>query len=119
MKIEEIDFFTLVRLDTNSLDLGNVSRLASILDDICAGKCKHHRDIVLDLGAINRLDSSGIGLLIHFNRVVVKYGCNMYFINTSEPIERILDITKLDGYFKVYKDYEELMLNYNKEEDNE
>ena len=114
MKIEEVILFTIIRLETNSLDLANVPRIPGILEDLCSSECRINQDIVLDLQDINNMDSSGIGLLVHFHQIISKYGCKMYFINSNETLDKILAISKLDTFFEMFKNYNEISNMYKK-----
>jgi anti-sigma B factor antagonist len=112
VKVEEIIFFTVIRIETQSLDLENVPKLSKLLEELCSSECRINRDIVMDLQDVNKIDSSGMGLLVHFHQIIVKYGCKMFFINTNEIVNKILELSKLDGFFKIYKNYEEFVTSY-------
>ena len=111
MRIDDIKFFTIIKVEKNSFDLENVPKLSKLLEELCDNECRIDKDIVLDLQNINFISSSGIGLLVHFNQMITKYKCNLYFINTNESVNKILELSKLNDFFKIYKNYDELIFD--------
>jgi anti-sigma B factor antagonist len=106
---DKIKFFSIIRLDKNCLDLECVPDFSKLLEELCTGECQINRDIVIDLKDIIFISSSGIGLLVHIHQMISKFKCKLYFINTNESVNKILELSKLISFFKVYKDYEEFV----------
>ena len=68
--------------------------------DSIARLLKHHRkDIVLNLSALQYLDSSGIGELARIYVSVVKVGGQMKVVGLAPKVEEILKITQLYQVF--------------------
>ena len=112
MRTNNIKFFTIIRLDKHSLNLESVPDLSKLLEELCKNECRIDRDIVLDLQDINFISSSGVGLLVHMHQMIVKNKKDLYFINTNDAVNKILEISKLDSFFKIYKTYEDLYSIY-------
>ena len=108
---DDIKVFSVIRLDKNCLDLECVPKFSKLLEELCTIECKVNRDIVVDLRDITFISSSGIGLLVHIHQIIARFKGSLYFINTCESVDKILELSKLNSFFKIYKNYEELCDN--------
>lgn len=54
---------------------------------------QHH--LLLDLEAINFLSSSGIGVLLKYQKIVRRIGGSLGIVRMSEAVRRVLDLSKL------------------------
>ena len=60
--------------------------------------------IILNLGAVNYIDSSGIGELVSSYTTVTNGGGQLKLLNLTKKIQELLAITKLLTVFQVYND---------------
>ncbi len=65
---------------------------------------KGDKKIVLNLGDINYIDSSGIGELVSTYTTVTNSGGQLKLLNLTKKIRELLAITKLLTVFDVYDD---------------
>ena len=62
------------------------------------------KKIILNLGDVNYIDSSGIGELVSTFTSVANQGGKLFLLNLTKKIQELLAITKLLTVFKVYED---------------
>ncbi len=111
------DFSIRIR-QTGMVSLVDVSgRLTSFetgaLRDSISGLLKQgHKDIILNLTALQYLDSSGIGELARVYVSVVKQSGQMKVIGLSSKIEEVLKITHLYQVFPEFPDEEAALQSF-------
>ena len=54
------------------------------------------RRIVIDLGAVEFIDSSGLGLLVNVQRRVEHVTAHLVIVEPAERVRRVFEITRLD-----------------------
>jgi anti-sigma B factor antagonist len=79
---------------------GSVSLRAAIKRLIEEGKKK----ILLNLGKVSYVDSSGIGELVSSFTTINREGGQLKLLNLSQKIQDLMTITKLHTVFDVYDD---------------
>jgi anti-sigma B factor antagonist len=62
------------------------------------------KKIVLNLGDVNYIDSSGIGELVSTYTTVTSNGGQLKLLNLTKKIQELLQITKLLTVFQVFED---------------
>jgi len=62
------------------------------------------RKIILNLGDVNYIDSSGIGELVSTYTSVTNQGGKLVLLNLTKKIQELLAITKLLTVFQVHED---------------
>jgi anti-sigma B factor antagonist len=62
------------------------------------------KKIILNLGDVNYIDSSGIGELVSSFTTVTNQGGQLKLLNLTKKIQELLAITKLLTVFQVYTD---------------
>jgi len=67
---------------------------------IAAGK----KSIILNLGALTNMDSSGVGLLVSAYATVNREGGQLKLSNLTSRVKDLLLVTKLYTVFEVYED---------------
>ena len=65
---------------------------------------KGQRKILLNLGDVTYIDSSGIGELVHSYTTVQKQGGQLKLLNLQKKVHDLLQITKLYTVFEVHTD---------------
>jgi len=68
--------------------------------------------IIVDLGDVTWINSSGLGILIGMLTRVRKEDGDLRLVNISEKIKEILIVTKLDSVFKIYDNTEDAVQSY-------
>lgn len=88
---------------------GSVALRTAIRRVLGEGKNK----ILLNLGGVGYIDSSGIGELVSSFTAVNKEGGTLKLLNLTQKIQDLLAITKLLTVFDVYEDEAEALASYN------
>ena len=60
--------------------------------------------LVIDLGAVDFIDSSGLGSLVASFRSVNKLGGDIKIASLQDPIRSIFELTRLHRVFDIYDD---------------
>ena len=95
---EDVDDQTHVLALRGELDVATVPRLADPLREaIAAGKTA----VVIDLGELTFLDSTGLMVLLNGLRRVVRQGGNLVIVCTNPTVLRLFDITGTAATFTV------------------
>lgn len=64
----------------------------------------HELKIVLHLGGVHQVDSSGLGSLVAVFSTVRKAGGNLTLVQLGEGLESLMVVTKLLTVFEIYRD---------------
>jgi anti-sigma B factor antagonist len=83
-----------------TLGEGNVM-LREIVRDLTEGDDKR---IVLNLGEVNYIDSSGIGELVKAHTTVRNKGGHLRLVNLHKRVHDLLQMTRLSAVFDIYED---------------
>ncbi len=75
------------------------NRIRSLAED--GGRC-----IIVDLGKVSFIDSSGLGALVAALRYVSKGGGDVRLANMTDKMQQVFTLIRLDKVFKVYPDLE-------------
>jgi anti-sigma B factor antagonist len=82
-----------------------MKRLTELLD---AGETR----IVLDLGQVNYVDSSGIGTLLRAAAAAARKGAAIKLANLTKRIHDVLQITRLSAVFAIFDDPEKAAASF-------
>jgi len=82
------------------VDLATVDRLAATIDRMVDGP----EDILLDLTACDFIDSSGLALLVRCHQNLAVEGRRLILHGCRGQVERILQLTELDGALVIQRD---------------
>lgn len=69
-------------------------------------------EIVVDLAAVEMINSSGLGSLIANMTSVKKKGGKLKFANISDQVLHVLKITRLDTVFEIYQSLDEALKSF-------
>ena len=67
---------------------------------------KKPRAIALECKRLMSLDSSGLGLFIRFSKESVKAGVRLIFMNITDHVSTLFDVSKLDSIFEILPESE-------------
>ena len=95
--LERLDSGIVVRLG-GDVDMHTSPELHQTLVELCAEKPQR---LVLDLSAVDYLDSSGVGSLVEIYRRTMKEGGRLVLVSPSARVNGVLEITKLDRFFTI------------------
>ncbi len=83
------------------IDLHVSPRLALTLNAAVTGK---PRTLVVDMGNVSYIDSSGLAVLIEAMQKVEKYGGKFALAGLQENVKPIFEIARLDQVFRIFSD---------------
>jgi anti-sigma B factor antagonist len=85
------------------IDLSTVPELKAAMHAAIESGGRH---IIIDLAGVRYMDSSGFGALLGATKRLRPVGGQLYLVGCTEPIVRLLRITRLDTIFEVYESEE-------------
>lgn len=71
-----------------------------------------HRNVLVDLGKINWVNSTGLGILISGYSTVKKSGGDLKLLHVSDRIESIFMVSKLHTVFMSFSDEDEAVHSF-------
>lgn len=74
---------------------------------------KGHKKVLLNLGDVSYIDSSGIGELVSGFTTVANAGGSLKLLNLTKRIQDLLQITKLYTVFEVFDDEAAALASFN------
>ena len=99
-----------VRETTNAVVLEVMGRIMlgaagpSLQDGVRELLNNGHKNIVLDLGGVTFLDSSGLGQLVGSYATAVSHGSEIKLLNLNKKVYDLMQITNLYTVFAMYTD---------------
>jgi len=75
--------------------------LGTLEEELQRGMSESHR-IVLDLSGVDRIDSTGMGLLVRFLSHIRSKGGDLRLCSPSQFVRKLLAATRLDSVFLIY-----------------
>jgi anti-sigma B factor antagonist len=99
--VREVNGVAIVDL-SGRITLGEGS--AMLRDTVGALLEQGHKNIMLNLGRVTHIDSSGIGALVRALTTARSQGGGLKLVNVSLPVNEVLRITRLIGLFEVASD---------------
>lgn len=88
-----------VRLE-GDVDLEHSARIRDLLlDQVAAGK-----DVLVDLSAVDYIDSSGIASLVEALQLAHDKGTDLMLVSVSQQAMRVLRLARLDMVFAIHSD---------------
>ncbi len=73
-----------------------------------------HKQIVLNLGGVNYIDSGGLGTLVSLYTSARNSGGNIKLANLTQRVGDLLQVTKLLTVFDVYEGEDKAVLSFHK-----
>src|ERR1700739_120421 len=77
---------------------------AALRELVCDLLSKGHKQILLNLGEVNYIDSSGLGNLVSAFTSVRKQGGELKLLNLTNKVHDLMQITKLYTIFDIMDD---------------
>ena len=71
-----------------------------------------HMKVLLDLGAVTCMDSSGLGVIVSGHTTVSRAGGTMKILNATKKIHELFIITKLITVFDTYTNEKEALTSF-------
>ena len=98
-------------IDVNGeMDLYNSYKLKELVMKMLE---KNVKSFVINLEQVDYIDSSGIGALIYICSTIKKMNLKLYISNVHGSEKKVIELTKLMGYFPIANSVEEALLMIN------
>lgn len=95
-------------IDVNGeMDLYNSYKLKELVMKMLEKKV---RRFIINLENVDYIDSSGIGALIYICSTIKKLGLRLIITNIHGSVKKVIELTKLMGYFPITNSIEEAIL---------
>lgn len=70
---------------------------------------QRHQLWVIDLAAVDFMDSAGLVPLVKGLKAARQSGCRLVLCNVQTPVRLILELTQLDSVFEIFNSYEDIL----------
>jgi anti-sigma B factor antagonist len=97
----ELEGITILTLRGRLVAGNEVSEFRSLIQTLVS---EDRVRVILDLAETNRIDSSGLGVLIEAHNIVKSVGGALKLLNLTERNIQLLIITRLTTVFEIYND---------------
>ena len=91
---------TVVVVNATSLDADNSATFRGAMEDALRAE----GDVVVDLDALEFIDSSGLGALLTCLREITARGGEMKLCCVSSPVRAIFDLTRMHRILDIHRD---------------
>ncbi len=91
---------------SGEMDLYNSYKLKELVMKMMERQVK---SVIINMEAVDYIDSSGIGALIHIYSTMKKANCQLYMTNIHGSVKKVIELTKLMGYFPITNSLEEAL----------
>jgi anti-sigma B factor antagonist len=85
---------------------------ASLLDSTLENRAREFKQLVLNLSDIERLDSTGMGMLVRYSASLRRRGGDLHLAAPAPFVERMLSVTGLSSVLQVYSTEEEAIVSF-------
>ncbi|MBO4438829.1 MAG: anti-sigma factor antagonist [Spirochaetaceae bacterium] len=100
-------------IDVNGeMDLYNSYKLKELVMKMLE---KNVQFFIINLEQVDYIDSSGIGALIYICSTVKKMNLKLSIANIHGSVKKVIELTKLMGYFPIANSVEEALLQVNED----
>jgi len=69
-------------------------------------------NIVINLGKVSYIDSSGIGALISSLSNLKKYQGGLKIVNVTGSVKKVFELTKLTSFFEIFENEEDAIQSF-------
>jgi anti-sigma B factor antagonist len=107
--IRQVGGVTIVDI-SGRIELGEES--AAVRDMVCDLLTEGHKQILLNLGDVHYIDSSGLGALVSSFTSVRKQGGELKLLNLTEKVTDLMQMTRLYTVFDVKNDEAEAVKSF-------
>ena len=96
---------TLLTLSCESVDVANYKLMLASIEQVLESG---HR-VILDLGSVSFMDSSGLGALVSGTRTARRSGGEMAICSLTPDVRTLFELVQLDKVVHVYNDRDEAL----------
>ena len=97
-----------VTVNTKALDASNAGALKEELKSTVA----QHKQIVLDVGPVGFVDSSGLGAILSALRQANSLGGDIKLAQLSRPVRVVVELTRMHRIFEIFESVSAAVQSY-------
>jgi len=109
INLETVNDIIVIRLEGNVMGGPEAVRLNEEINQLLD---EEKKKVVLDLGKVNRMNSSGLGILINALTTFKQNGGQLKLANIASRVSTLLSVTKLNSVFESYDTVDEALKSY-------
>lgn len=98
--VRHLDAIAIIDIAGN-LDISCAYRLKDVVTRVAGGT---HEGVIINMGAVPYLDSSGIGVLVYANSLYRSNGTRLCIAGVTGSPRQVLELTKLTGFLPLSED---------------
>ena len=106
VNFEQIDLFLVARVRSASLDVGNAREFK---DDVAAAAGERHRLLILDLSAVQEIDSAGLGALVAILKWVRRWKGSLHLCGIQSSVREVVELAMLHRVLPLHESVEDAM----------
>lgn len=105
VKKENNDTLAIVTMQADILTIENCRNIKEKLLSILAGNNIKH--VIVDMGSIKFIDSSGLGMLIGLLRTLIGFRQDLALANMNKPVHALFELMRMHKVFDVFDTVDE------------
>lgn len=98
-KTEKVDDITIIRIPVDALDAGNIMEFKTDIVPLL----KNSKKVLLNMGKVKFMDSSGIGAMLSCLRAVSSTGGDLKMFSVKEQLINLFKLVRLDRIIDIYE----------------
>lgn len=106
--VESVGHVTVLQPSFESLTSGNVREFKSKIE----GYLKPHAKMVLDMGKLRFVDSSGIGAILSCTKALASVKGSLKLCSVTDPVQNLFQLIHMDRILEVYPTREEAIHSF-------
>ncbi len=110
LKLEQIDDITFAQVCEESIRADNAPEFKACLLSLLKPDAK----IVLDMGSLKFMDSSGIGSLLSFVKKSQNTQDSLKLCNVTKQVQNLFDLVRVNRFLHVFESCEEAVKSFHK-----
>lgn len=111
LKLRNRSGVTVIEIE-GEIDLFHAGKLKKLVTTLFE---KNVNRVIINMQKVSYIDSSGIGALLHIFSESKKRKLRIFFSNIHGSVKKVIDLTKLTGYFPIIGDVEDAVRQLAKE----
>jgi phosphoserine phosphatase RsbU/P len=110
-RIEKIDDVTVIRVALDTLDAGNEKRFKNEVISVLEPKSK----VVLDMGEVDFIDSSGLGVILSCYRHLQSSGGDLKLCCLNNQVRMLFELVRMHRIYDIYATREEALTSFSQQ----
>ena len=98
-KSEKVNDITIIKISVDALDAGNIMEFKTDIVPLLKGSKK----VLLNMGKVKFMDSSGIGAMLSCLRTVSSAGGELKMFSVKEQLINLFKLVRLDRIIDIYE----------------